>query len=192
MVVGGAMQRHRAAPLLMGIGMTTAFAVAGWMLGALGPAMDIDAEWVAPGSGVSLIVFGLALWMDPLANLVSRLVQPSPCRRIGWPARSDTNPRPRRCSSAACWAWPGAPAPARCWFPRWRWWPPAAMPAGRLAAGPVRAGRGHAPGLGRLCVPLRFCAPEGLGPRHRIPACATASDCWRWPRASSSPPDWTS
>ena len=27
LVVGGAMQRHRAAPLLMGIGMTTAFAL---------------------------------------------------------------------------------------------------------------------------------------------------------------------
>jgi len=76
MVVGGAMQRHRAAPLLMGIGMTTAFAVAGWMLGALGPALEVDAEWVHQAAAVSLIVFGLALWVDPLANLVSRLVQP--------------------------------------------------------------------------------------------------------------------
>lgn len=76
MVVGGAMQRHRAAPLLMGLGMTTAFAVAGWMLGALGPALDVDPEWVHQAAAVSLIVFGLALWVDPLANLVSRLVQP--------------------------------------------------------------------------------------------------------------------
>lgn len=76
MVVGGAMQRHRAAPLLMGIGMTTAFAVAGWILGALGPAMDLDVEWVHQAAAVSLIVFGLALWIDPLANLVSRFVQP--------------------------------------------------------------------------------------------------------------------
>ncbi len=76
MVVGGAMQRHRAAPLLMGIGMTTAFAVAGWILGALGPALDLDPEWVHQAAAVSLIVFGLALWVDPLANLVSRFVQP--------------------------------------------------------------------------------------------------------------------
>lgn len=76
MVVGGAMQRHRAAPLLMGIGMTTAFAVAGWMLGALGPALDIDPEWVHRAAAYSLIAFGIALWIDPLANLVSRLVQP--------------------------------------------------------------------------------------------------------------------
>ncbi len=76
LVVGGAMQRHRAAPLLMGIGMTTAFAVAGWILGALGPAMDLDAERVHQAAAISLVIFGLALWVDPLANLVSRLVQP--------------------------------------------------------------------------------------------------------------------
>lgn len=76
MVVGGAMQRHRSAPLLMGIGMTTAFAVAGWILGALGPAMELDAEWVHQVAAISLIAFGLALWIDPMANLVSRLVQP--------------------------------------------------------------------------------------------------------------------
>ncbi len=76
LVIGGAMQRHRAAPLLMGIGMTTAFAVAGWVLGALGPSMGLEAEWVHHGAAISLIVFGLALWIDPLANLVTRLVQP--------------------------------------------------------------------------------------------------------------------
>ena len=76
MVVGGAMQRHRAAPLLMGVGMTTAFAVAGWILGALGPAMELDVEWIHQAAAISLIVFGLALWVDPLANLVSRVVQP--------------------------------------------------------------------------------------------------------------------
>lgn len=75
-VVGGAMQRHRAAPLLMGIGMTTAFAVAGWVLGALGPALDIDPEWVHRAAAFSLVAFGLALWIDPLADRVSRLVQP--------------------------------------------------------------------------------------------------------------------
>lgn len=76
MVVGGAMQQHRAAPLLMGIGMTVAFAVAGWILGALGPALGLDAEWMHQGAAISLIVFGFALWLDPLAVWVSRLVQP--------------------------------------------------------------------------------------------------------------------
>lgn len=76
LVVGGAMQQHRAAPLLMGLGMTIAFAVAGWMLGALGPALGLDAEWMHQAAAGSLIVFGIALWLDPLARLVSRLVQP--------------------------------------------------------------------------------------------------------------------
>ena len=75
-VVGGAMQQHRAAPLLMGIGMTMAFAVAGWILGALGPAMGLDAELMHHAAAASLIVFGIALWIDPLANLISRLIQP--------------------------------------------------------------------------------------------------------------------
>jgi len=75
-VVGGAMQQHRAAPLLMGIGMTTAFAVAGWILGALGPALDLDAQWLHRAAAISLIVFGVALWVDPMANLISRLIQP--------------------------------------------------------------------------------------------------------------------
>lgn len=76
MVVGGAMQRHRAAPLLMGVGMTIAFGVAGWVLGALGPGLGIDAESVHRAAAVCLVAFGLALWIDPLASLVSRLVQP--------------------------------------------------------------------------------------------------------------------
>lgn len=75
-VVGGAMQQHRMAPLLMGIGMTVAFAVAGWILGALGPALGLDPVWMHQVAALSLIVFGIALWIDPLADRVSRLVQP--------------------------------------------------------------------------------------------------------------------
>ena len=76
MVVGGAMQSHRSAPLWMGVGMTTAFAVAGFILGALGPAVGLDAEWVHQAAAISLIAFGVALWIDPLARAVSRLVEP--------------------------------------------------------------------------------------------------------------------
>ena len=75
-VVGGAMQHHRAAPLLMGLGMTTAFAMGGWFIGALGPALDLDQVLLSQIAAVSLIIFGLALWYEPLTRLVSRLVQP--------------------------------------------------------------------------------------------------------------------
>lgn len=76
MVVGGAMQQHRAAPLLMGLGMTTAFAMGGWLIGALGPALGLDAEWIHQAAAASLILFGLALWFEPLTRRVSQLAQP--------------------------------------------------------------------------------------------------------------------
>lgn len=75
-VVGGAMQQHRAAPLLMGLGMTTAFAMGGWVLGAIGPALGIDPEWLHQAAAISLILFGLALWFEPLTRMISRMVQP--------------------------------------------------------------------------------------------------------------------
>lgn len=75
-VVGGAIEKHRAAPLMMGLGMTTAFAVGGWLIGALGPALGIDPQWIHTAAAVSLILFGLALWFEPLTRMVSRLAQP--------------------------------------------------------------------------------------------------------------------
>lgn len=75
-VVGGAMQQHRAAPLLMGLGMTAAFATGGLLLGALGPALGLDAVWMHQIAAWSLIIFGLALLFEPLTRQISRLVQP--------------------------------------------------------------------------------------------------------------------
>jgi len=75
-VVGGAMQQHRAAPLLMGLGMTAAFATGGLILGALGPALGLDPVWMHQIAAWSLIIFGLALLFEPLTRLISRLVQP--------------------------------------------------------------------------------------------------------------------
>lgn len=75
-VVGGAMQQHRAAPLLMGLGMTTAFATGGLILGAIGPALGIDPVWMHQIAAWSLIFFGLALLFEPLTRLISRMVQP--------------------------------------------------------------------------------------------------------------------
>ncbi len=75
-VVGGAMQQHRAAPLMMGLGMTTAFASGGWIVGAMGPALGIDPVWLHQAAAISLILFGLALWFEPLTRMISRMVQP--------------------------------------------------------------------------------------------------------------------
>jgi cytochrome c biogenesis protein CcdA len=75
-VVGGAMQQHRAAPLLMGLGMTTAFATGGLLIGALGPVLGLDPVWMHQIAAWSLILFGLALLFEPLTRLISRMVQP--------------------------------------------------------------------------------------------------------------------
>lgn len=75
-VVGGAIEKHRAAPLMMGLGMTTAFATGGWLLGALGPLLGIDPVWLHQAAAISLILFGLALWFEPLTRAISRMVQP--------------------------------------------------------------------------------------------------------------------
>ena len=75
-VVGGALEKHRAAPLMMGLGMVTAFAMCGWLLGMLGPELNIDPVWVHQVAAISLILFGLALWFEPLTRLISRMAQP--------------------------------------------------------------------------------------------------------------------
>jgi cytochrome c biogenesis protein CcdA len=75
-VVGGAMQQHRAAPLLMGLGMTTAFATGGLLVGAAGPALGIDPVGMQRVAAILLILFGVALLFEPLTRLVSRMAQP--------------------------------------------------------------------------------------------------------------------
>jgi len=75
-VVGGALQQHRAAPLLMGLGMTTSFAVGGALVGAGGAALAVDPLWLHQLAAACLILFGLALLFEPLTRLVARLAQP--------------------------------------------------------------------------------------------------------------------
>jgi cytochrome c-type biogenesis protein len=79
LVVGGAVQANRLAPVAMGVGMATSFALIGILLGALGPALDIDSEHVRIFGAWLLISFGLVMlvpalnqrftvWMLPIAS----------------------------------------------------------------------------------------------------------------------------
>ncbi len=61
---------------MMGLGMTTAFASGGWIVGAMGPALGIDPVWLHQAAAISLILFGLALWFEPLTRMISRMAQP--------------------------------------------------------------------------------------------------------------------
>ena len=79
LVLGGALQGSRFAPLAMGLGMTISFAAIGMLLGALGPALGIDADTVRVAGAAMLIAFALVMlvpalgerftqWMLPIAN----------------------------------------------------------------------------------------------------------------------------
>lgn len=79
LVVGGALQGHRLAPLAMGTGMTTSFGLIGVVLGALGPALGIDSDTVRVAGAGMLILFALVMlipawgerftqWMMPIAT----------------------------------------------------------------------------------------------------------------------------
>lgn len=79
LVIGGAVQANRLAPVAMGAGMAISFALIGILLGALGPALDIDSDSVRFFGAWLLISFGLVMlipalnrrfteWMLPIAS----------------------------------------------------------------------------------------------------------------------------
>jgi cytochrome c-type biogenesis protein len=79
LVLGGAVQGNRLAPLAMGSGMAISFALIGLLVGALGPALGIDADHVRIFGALLLIAFGVIMlvpvlnqrfseWMLPIAS----------------------------------------------------------------------------------------------------------------------------
>lgn len=79
LVLGGALQRNRLAPLAMGAGMTASFAAIGMIVGALGPSLGLDGDVVRQAGAALLIAFALVMlvpalgerftqWMLPLAS----------------------------------------------------------------------------------------------------------------------------
>lgn len=76
LVVGSALQDNRAAPLLMGLGMASAFALLGLLTGLLADSVGLDPDYVRTGSAVLLIAFGLAMMVPQAKELFARLVSP--------------------------------------------------------------------------------------------------------------------
>lgn len=79
LVIGGAVQANRLAPLAMGLGMAISFTLIGIILGTLGPALGIDSDSVRLFGAWLLISFGLVMlvpalnrrfteWMLPIAS----------------------------------------------------------------------------------------------------------------------------
>ena len=76
LVLGGAVQGHRLAPVAMGLGMMLSFAGIGVVLGALGPALGIDADTIRVAGAAMLIGFALVMLVPALGDRFSRWMLP--------------------------------------------------------------------------------------------------------------------
>jgi cytochrome c-type biogenesis protein len=79
LVLGGALQANRLAPVALGIGMAASFAAIGMVVGAAGPALGLDSDHVRVAGAVLLVAFAVVMlvpawserftqWMTPLAT----------------------------------------------------------------------------------------------------------------------------
>lgn len=64
LVLGGALQASRLAPVALGVGMAASFAAIGMVLGALGPALGLDGDHVR-GAGAWLLIAFAAVMLVP-------------------------------------------------------------------------------------------------------------------------------
>jgi cytochrome c-type biogenesis protein len=76
LVVGGAVQANRLAPVAMGVGMASSFALIGLLLGALGPALGIDGQSVRTFGGVMLVAFAAVMLIPALSRRFTELMLP--------------------------------------------------------------------------------------------------------------------
>jgi cytochrome c-type biogenesis protein len=76
LVVGGAMQGNRFAPVAMGAGMVTAFTLLGVLFGALGGALGIDSDSIRIAGAVLLIAFGIVMLVPALNNRFTQFMTP--------------------------------------------------------------------------------------------------------------------
>jgi cytochrome c biogenesis protein CcdA len=76
LIVGGALQGSRFAPVAMGAGMTLSFAAIGMLLGSLGPALGVDADTVRTAGAAMLIAFALVMLVPALGDRFTRWMLP--------------------------------------------------------------------------------------------------------------------
>ncbi len=75
-IVGGAVQRHRAAPIAMGLGMAITFTLIGLLVGGLGGALSLAPDDVRRVGAWLLIAFGVVMLVPPLERRFSSLMTP--------------------------------------------------------------------------------------------------------------------
>jgi cytochrome c-type biogenesis protein len=76
LIVGGALQSNRFAPLAMGLGMASAFAILGVVLGLAGTALGIDPNAVRIVGALLLLGFGVSMLIPSLYAKIGGLLTP--------------------------------------------------------------------------------------------------------------------
>jgi len=75
-VLGGAVQRHRAAPVAMGVGMAATFTLIGLLVGGLGGALTLNPDDVRHVGAWLLVGFGAVMLVPALERRFSGLMSP--------------------------------------------------------------------------------------------------------------------
>jgi len=89
-VLGGALQANRWAPVAMGAGMVTMFAMLGLLLGVAGEALGIDTDVIRVIGAWLLIGFGLVMLIPILNERFTRLMSPLASGAFSATTRVDT------------------------------------------------------------------------------------------------------
>jgi cytochrome c-type biogenesis protein len=76
LVIGGGLQSNRLAPLAMGAGMVTSFAIGGVLLGVVGEAIGLDIDAIRMAGGWLLVAFGLTMLIPFLDRQFAALLSP--------------------------------------------------------------------------------------------------------------------
>lgn len=80
LVLGGAVQENRLAPLAMGAGMVGAFALLGLLVGVAGDALGLNPDHVRLAGALLLIGFGLVMLVPMLNERFTQLMSPMATR----------------------------------------------------------------------------------------------------------------
>lgn len=76
MVLGGAAQGNRYAPLAMGLGMAVSFATIGVVIGALGPLIGLESDHVRWFGALMLMALGVMMWVPALNERFTQWMMP--------------------------------------------------------------------------------------------------------------------
>ena len=98
--------------------MIASFAGIGMVLGAIGPALDIDGDTVRTAGAAMLIAFALIMLIPALGERFTQWMLPIASTANAASARLDGGSLLGALALGASWVWCGVPAPGPCWGPR--------------------------------------------------------------------------